>query len=127
MAPGASRSVTIRIPGNRSAAIATNRSNGPNTTRMCGRSASICPIASASFVAPGVSSHSAETAARFSAMQRPGVARHAHDLQRPAHGYSQSFRLNTKYSAVDATTIIPSASGYPTVQSSSGMSRKFMP
>src|SRR5439155_15963896 len=36
VAPGVSRSVTMRIPGNRSAASATSASKGPKTTRNCG-------------------------------------------------------------------------------------------
>ena len=38
--PASRRSATIRVPGNRSATIATSSSNGPTTTMACGRSAS---------------------------------------------------------------------------------------
>ena len=41
LAPGASRSVMMRIPGKRSAASATSSANGPKTTSACGRSTSI--------------------------------------------------------------------------------------
>jgi hypothetical protein len=117
VAPGVSRSVMMRIPGNRSAASATNRSNGPNATRMCGRSASISPIASVSFVAPGVSSHwprrSPQRLSDPSSLPPP----HA---QRPTHGYSQSFRRKTTTRRAPAPgNARPSASGYPYCHSSS--------
>ena len=71
VAPGASRSVTIRIPGNRSRASATRSSNGPNATRMCGRSASIWRARRLGPWRPARAPTPRDTAARFNAVSAP--------------------------------------------------------
>ena len=87
MAPGVSRSVTIRIAGNRSRTSATSRSYGPERhqhVRPFG--VDLVERVGLSSVAPGASSHSAETVAALRAGQRlaASVGDAEHD-QGPTH------------------------------------------